>query len=72
MNAIHYPNQNLTTGKSMDKKKLLRAIEVAMQALEALARAIKDNNQPKINAELWNARRNLLTLNMIIERERTN
>ena len=56
----------------MDKQKLLRAIEVAMQALEALARAIKDNNQPKINAELWNARRNLLTLNMIIERERTN
>jgi hypothetical protein len=52
----------------MDKQKSLRAIGATMQALEALERAIKDNNQPKINTELWNARRNLLTLNMMIER----
>ena len=72
INAIYYPNQNLTIGKSIDKQKLLRALEAAIQGLEALARSIKDNNWPKINTELWNARRNLLTLNMMIKRERAN
>ena len=54
----------------MKKQKARRAIEAALKALEALERAIKDENRRKAESEPWNARRQLLALHLMLEKEK--
>ena len=54
----------------MDKQKALKTIDISLKALEDLERALKNNDQRKVQAELWKARRELLKLNMMIVKEK--
>jgi len=53
-------------------QKALKAIDAPRPALEAMERALQVDNRKATTRELWSTRRNLLTLNMMIERERAN
>jgi hypothetical protein len=53
-------------------QKALKAIDAPLLALEAMERALQVDNRKATTRELWSTRRNLLTLNMMIERERAN
>lgn len=56
----------------MDKEKAVNEITAAMIVLEALERAMKNDDQVKAAEELWKARRHLLSLSIMIDREKGN
>ena len=54
---------------NMDKEKAVNEITVAVIVLEALERAMKNDDQAKATEELLKARRHLLGLIILIEKE---
>ena len=54
----------------MDKEKAANEITAVMLALEALERALKNDDEATAGDELWKARRHLLNLSIMIDKEK--
>jgi hypothetical protein len=57
---------------NMEKQRATKEIAAVMLALEALERALKNDDEHTVIAELWNARRHLLSLSIMIDKEKDN
>jgi hypothetical protein len=54
----------------MDKRKVLEAVDAALAALQGLEHALHNDDRDAAKAELWNTRRELLQLYLLIIREK--
>jgi hypothetical protein len=54
----------------MEKQKLLEMVDAALAALQGLEHALHDNDLDAVKSELWNTRRELLQLYLMITREK--
>ena len=56
----------------MDKQKAQRTIDAALAALQTAERALEQNRSDAAKAEIWNVRKQLITLSLMLDQERDN